>query len=59
MSTQITALILDDEIISINRIKFSGKNEVIEAFSSALQSDPNFILVVGQRKMSFIKASVP
>lgn len=55
MSTQITALILTDETISINGNELVGNSEVADALSLALQNDPNFILVIEPAKNEFYK----
>jgi hypothetical protein len=46
MSTQIKAVIVDDDTILIDGRKFVEMDEIGEALSSALVRDPNLILVI-------------
>ena len=56
MNHQITAVIVDDETILLDGRKLVGGNELGEALRSALQRDPNFVLVIGSRPTDHYKA---
>jgi hypothetical protein len=46
MKNQIKAVILDNETISIDGRTLTGIDQVAEALGSALDSDPDFMLVI-------------
>jgi hypothetical protein len=46
MNNQITALVVDDETILFDGRTLTGKDEVADVLRSALERDPNFILVI-------------
>lgn len=46
MNNQITAAVLDDTTILLDGRKHVGMDEVANALASALESDPNFTLVI-------------
>jgi hypothetical protein len=47
MDNQITAVVVDDETILLDGRTLVGKDEVANALRSILESDPNFILLIG------------
>jgi MoxR-like ATPase len=55
MSNQKTAVIVDDETILFDGREQVGKEEIANALKSALESDPNFILVIGSRPTEHYK----
>ena len=55
MRTQITALILDDDTISIDGRTLAGKNDVADAIGAALQRDPDVILVIEPTQSAYYK----
>lgn len=46
MKKQITAVVVDDETILLEGRSLVGMDEVADALASALQSDPDFILLI-------------
>ena len=46
MNNQITAVVVDDETISLDGRTLAGMDELANALGSALERDPNFILVI-------------
>lgn len=54
-TTQIKAVILDDEAVSINGRMLIENDEVAQALESALQADPDFILVIEPVKHEYYK----
>lgn len=50
MKKHIRAIILDDETIVIDGRTLHGKDEVADALRSALQIDPDFLLVIDLKK---------
>lgn len=55
MNNQITAVIVNDETILLDGRELVGMDEVADALRSALQSDPDFILVIGPRATEHYK----
>jgi hypothetical protein len=47
MSNQIVAIVVNDETISLDGRTFVGMDELANALKSALEDDPNFVLVIG------------
>lgn len=57
MNNQIKAVIVDDETILIDGRRLVEKDEVAETLRSALQSNPNFILVIEPTKNEYYKGT--
>lgn len=55
MGNQIKAVIVDDETILIDGRTLLEQDEVADALSSALQHDPNLILVIEPTKNEYFK----
>jgi hypothetical protein len=55
MKRQIKAVIVDDETMLIEGRKLVGTDAVADVLRSALQSDPNFILVIAPTKNAYYK----
>jgi hypothetical protein len=51
------AVIIDPETISIDGRKLIGTDEVADVLRSALQSDPNFTLVIEPMKSEYYKGT--
>lgn len=49
MNNQITAVVVDDDTILLDGHKLVGMDEVASALESALESDPDFTLVIEPR----------
>lgn len=57
MDNPIKAIIMDDETVVIDGRKLVEKDEIAEALESALQSDPNFILVIEPMKNEYYRGT--
>jgi hypothetical protein len=57
MNNQIKAVIMDPETILIDGRKLVGTDEVADVLRSALQSDPNFTLVIEPVKNEYYKGT--
>ena len=55
MDNQIRAVILDNETILIDERKLVGNEALAEALKSALQRDPDFILVIAPLRSDYYK----
>lgn len=47
MSNRLVATVVNDETILLEGRTLVGKDEVADALKSALEDDPNFVLVIG------------
>jgi hypothetical protein len=57
MGNPIKAIIVDDETIVIDGRKLAEKDEIAEVLRQALQSDPNFILVIEPTKNGYYRGT--
>lgn len=55
MNNQIKAIILDHDTISIDGRTLTGKDQVAEVLAAALDSDPDFILVIEPTDRAYYK----
>ena len=55
MDNQITAVVVDDETILLDGRTLVGKDEVANALKLILESDPNFILLIGSMPSAHYK----
>ena len=55
MPTQISAIVVDDTSILIGGRSLVGMDEVADALTSALQDDPNFVLLIESRPTEHYK----
>ena len=55
MNNQIMAVVVDDETILLDGRTLVGKDAVANALGAALQSDPNFILVIDSKPTQHYK----
>jgi len=55
MTNQITAVVIDEKTILIDGRSLVGIESVSDALASALQSDPNFILLIEARPTAHYK----
>ena len=55
MNHQITAAVIDEQTIELDGHTLVGMDEVADALASALQRDPNLILVIASRPTEHYK----
>jgi Tfp pilus assembly pilus retraction ATPase PilT len=55
MNNQLSAVVVDETTISIDGRTLVGMDEVADALASALQNDPNFILLIESRPTEHYK----
>jgi hypothetical protein len=55
MQNQIVAVVVDEETILLDGHMLIGKDELANAFKSALEGDPNFILLIGSKPTEHYK----
>ena len=55
MNNQISAVVVDEMTILIGGRTLVGMDEVADALASALQNDPNFILLIESRPTEYYK----